>query len=290
MILSTLGEERAGLMVRRLVSGVPSPLRQRRRFMILRAYIDDSYDNHVFVLGGYVGTTQQFERMADEWMDALKAFGFLPELHMAEFWQRFGEKSKERLEPFISIAERNSLYEVSAFLDMKDFQRVCDIYGMTGMDADPYYAILNLFTSGFSKAMLDGGIHEKVDLVFDRQSQKKRVLKAWDAFIETAPPAQRNFIRGEPRYEDSEEFMPLQAADMLAWWARKRFAVDRFGVTTGSLYPWRQPRDDHGYRIRIAIKPWGTSKTTRRGIAKTIRKVNFMRNGIIDPRLIISAG
>lgn len=59
-----------------------------------------------------------------------------------------------------------------------------------------------------------------VEFVFDRQSAKSIILAGWDAYVENRHESIRDQFGTAPRFEDDEEFLPLQAADFLAWWIR----------------------------------------------------------------------
>jgi hypothetical protein len=62
---------------------------------------------------------------------------------------------------------------------------------------------------------------EVIDFIFDQQSQKNIILRAWDEYVETKQPGVRELYGGAPRFEDDKKFLPLQAADLWAWWIRK---------------------------------------------------------------------
>jgi hypothetical protein len=62
------------------------------------------------------------------------------------------------------------------------------------------------------------GLHDKVDFIFDdRVMEKKKIRDAWDSFKENAAAEARPYIGSDPRFEDDKEFLPLQAADLIAW-------------------------------------------------------------------------
>jgi hypothetical protein len=65
----TLAAER----VLALISGYPKAIRQRRRFMVLQAVIDDSGKgvDPVFVLAGFVLSAFKWSVFADQWKSIL---------------------------------------------------------------------------------------------------------------------------------------------------------------------------------------------------------------------------
>jgi hypothetical protein len=53
--------------------------------------------------------------------------------------------------------------------------------------------------------------------------QKQKFMSAYETFKRCAPPESRPYIGTSPVFEneDNPEFLPLQAADMIAWHARR---------------------------------------------------------------------
>ena len=69
------GDDKACLFVRRLVSGLPSPKRKERQFLVLQIWFDDSGKDGiapVFVLAGYLAPVKEWCDFADAWDRQLK--------------------------------------------------------------------------------------------------------------------------------------------------------------------------------------------------------------------------
>ena len=64
-------------------------------------------------------------------------------------------------------------------------------------------------------------LDEKIDFFFDNQSEKKAIISSWENYVLERPDETRKYYGATPRFEDDEEFLPLQAADFWAWWVRK---------------------------------------------------------------------
>lgn len=69
-------------------------------------------------------------------------------------------------------------------------------------------------------------LDEKVDFIFDNQSEKSHILTAWDAIVAGHLDQVKERFGATPRFEDDQEFLPLQAADFWAWWVREWFEED----------------------------------------------------------------
>ena len=68
------------------------------------------------------------------------------------------------------------------------------------------------------------GISEPVDFIFDYQEGMcAPVQEAWDALKKVAPPIVKNRLGAGPQFkkDTDPDGLPLQAADLLAWWIRR---------------------------------------------------------------------
>ena len=76
-------------------------------------------------------------------------------------------------------------------------------------------------------------LDQQVDFYFDDHSSKRGVLDGWDHFVATRGDEVTARYGATPRFEKEEDFLPLQAADFLAWWVRE-------GYKKGTLEKIRQ--------------------------------------------------
>jgi hypothetical protein len=94
-------------------------------------------------------------------------------------------------------------------------------------------------------------LQEKVDFIFDeRVKEKKKIRDAWDAYKENADPDIKPYIGSDPRFENDIEFLPLQAADLNAWWIRK-MATEKRQITA---FPWKPRRQIPGVQFHYDEK------------------------------------
>jgi hypothetical protein len=47
------------------------------------------------------------------------------------------------------------------------------------------------------------------------------IIEAWDRYMASRPANIRNLYGARPRFENDQNFLPLQAADFWAWWVRE---------------------------------------------------------------------
>jgi hypothetical protein len=93
----------------------------------------------------------------------------------------------------------------------------------------------------------------KVDFYFDNRSGSGTLLDFWDDFVENQPEEFRELYGACPRFEDDEEFTPLQAADFWAWWVRKGYETDQLDkYTSGDFGAWKEKRHVHHALLTMA--------------------------------------
>ena len=103
---------------------------------------------------------------------------------------------------------------------------------------------------------------DRIKFIFDDQIAEKRMVRAfWNVFMKDAPQFAKNRMLGEPAFENDIDFKPLQAADLLAWWIRRRYLERNYGL----------PRKEFPRKIR-------TNPITTRAIFWTEDKLVEVRN------------
>lgn len=62
-----------------------------------------------------------------------------------------------------------------------------------------------------------------VQFFFDESEHKKLILSTWKSFAQSVPDDWRHLYANTPKFGDDKVHLPLQAADLWAWWVRKRY-------------------------------------------------------------------
>jgi hypothetical protein len=86
-------------------------------------------------------------------------------------------------------------------------------------------------------------LHEPIDFIFDEDSEKTKIPRGWELMKDAARDDIRSLMGDMPIFRDDEKTMPLQAADLYAWWA---FKWQREGVknwATDLPFPWPKNRN-----------------------------------------------
>ena len=214
------------------VSGLPPSRAHMRLLMVFQAFIDDSgTPGGVFVLAGHVASAEVWAKFSKDWEEMLP-YGTLDKDGKYHFKMSEMASNQERLarvEAFYRIIEHHHLLAISCKIDIRDLNRaISRLWSLNrsidwGPYADPFFftfrALIDCVHS--HRDQIPSLPRETIDFIFDDQSQKKMILSAWDNFIANREPDVQRWFGATPRFENDKEFLPLQAADLWAWWIRE---------------------------------------------------------------------
>lgn len=202
--------------------------------MTLQAYIDESSDEKGdFVLAGCISDAESWAAFTKEWEEVLK-YGILNKHGRYHFKMSDMALNKERMSRvplFIKIIEKYVLGFVSAKINISELKRALSRNRVTNVNinwgalSNPYYLTLRCLFDMFHiirDQMTDLiSLDEKISFIFDYRDERKTILSIWDEYLQARPENIKRFYGAVPRFEDDEKFLPLQAADLWAWWVRK---------------------------------------------------------------------
>jgi hypothetical protein len=148
--------------------------------------------------------------------------------------------------------------------------------------ANPYYAAFRGIVDAFHDQRANMANHgilpidEKVDFVFDERSEKKFIISSWDDYLSRRDDAVRQHYGSTPRFEKDGDFLPLQAADLWAWWVREWYEEEN---TEG--VPQRMRDFDFGKWKGKRGKRWIIAMSyTENNLVDTFR--NILRESSLD--------
>jgi hypothetical protein len=229
----------------------------------LQAFIDDSYESD-FVLGGHIASAESWAIFAKEW-ETLLPSGVLAANGKYHFKMAEMASTPERMErvpAFYWLIEKHVLVSISCRFNLVEYisakERVREEFHKMGITIDfdrwenPYSFAFRALVDKFHNSRKDLEavipLGEKVDFIFDSQSEKSFILAAWDSYIAGREDDVRDCYGATPRFENDQQFLPLQAADLWAWWVRewyeeedgklpKKMEAFDFGKWRGKLRP-----------------------------------------------------
>jgi hypothetical protein len=226
-----------------------------------QAFIDESTtEDHEFVLGGHIATAEAWAGFASEW-EKLLPQGTIAKNGKYHFKMKDMARSEDRLartELFYRVIEKYVTTSISCRVNLIEFRRGVESarnYLMQSIHViadfklfeNPYVfafrGMLDMFHMERERAAKIIPIDSKVDFVFDNRSEKSPILKARDDFMNNQQEYVRDCYGATPRFEDDQDFLPLQAADLWAWWVREWYEQDPcdnpIGLETFNFGKWR---------------------------------------------------
>jgi uncharacterized protein DUF3800 len=147
----------------------------------------------------------------------------------------------ERLPAFYRVIEKYVVTSISCRINLADFERAHAraMEWALARNWEPDFAswknpffytfrcLIDHFHGGREKMEALVPLTEKVEFIFDNQGEKAAILAAWDDYIALRDGAVRGYYGTHPRFEDDQDFLPLQAADLWAWWVREWYEHDQ---------------------------------------------------------------
>jgi|SRR6185369_2797141 len=242
----------AALEVRALVSGFPGKRAWRRRLFLLKRYqahVDGSGtgDPRLFVLAGVIAPVENWIAFTKDWQELLD---MKPQLEY--FKQSEMVKSPVRLERsgwFERVMSRHATGFISCSLRVDDLVKVIrQVQWPPGVShrnpeilENPYYFAFKAIITKLAAHQRDQlGLFEPIDFIFDDETEKSETLAGWERIKLNVSPDVRKLMGETPIYRDDKKLLPLQAADMFAYWVRKRQLNILHGRPEEPLFPWRQ--------------------------------------------------
>ena len=174
-----------------LVSGLYGQRRGQRLLFMLQAFIDESVDDSVLSMGGYVSTYEKWEAFEKEWQSALQRQPRIEYFKFSDCFKINGEYRKdgqfrgiseddalEKVADLYKIIGDHALAYVSCAVDPSLYRKMFRRFPKP--ISSPYYHCLLKILTWLPKALLDSGLEGSVNFVFDRQvMEEKSILDAW---------------------------------------------------------------------------------------------------------------
>jgi hypothetical protein len=211
--------------------GLRRDLYSRYGVGVLKAFVDDSGsdDTKYFVMAGYVAPVSAWDGFDEQWCTVLDDNPTIPYFHAVEAnslredgaWAGITEQERDsKIDRLINVIQSRDLQAVYVRLRQPDYNEVFKGKVPEKWDS-PYYCLFSSFVSlcGFVLSEQFGS-QGPIEFVFDNHDKyKKHGQQFYDGtrFLiqeKTAPNI---------HFRNDQDFPPLQAADLLAWQARRAF-------------------------------------------------------------------
>jgi hypothetical protein len=238
--------EEAGLKIIGLVCGLPGERAWQRPLLMIKeykAYVDGSGTGSpdLLVLAGYIAPAAVWLDFAKKWKAALNEVGidyFKMSEMASESWRPYAAYFYRIIEEFeISAAISCSIRTAELAKVVKAFPWPSYVSGLEQL-TNPYYLGFKCIIYFVAQKGQEAGLNEPVDFIFDDESEKALTTEMWDYLKISSAPELRKFMGDTPTYKKDHEVMPLQAADLYAWWVRKWTAEGVPNWADNLPFPW----------------------------------------------------
>jgi hypothetical protein len=212
--------------------------------MAIQAFVDDSRDGEeLLILAACITPSEKWAKFADEWSGLLTIKPPWKALKMSEIAMSNDVVRWERAEWHYRLIEKYVDFTVSMILPIPALNTVINKLGLNVDWANPYVTAFRMLIKLVADLSPRMGITQPIDFIFDTQSEGRKALGDWEANFADFPEHMKATLQEQPIFRNDERFMPLQAADMVAWLTRKSYL--RHGTVRG--IPFFFP--DDGYPL-----------------------------------------
>jgi Protein of unknown function (DUF3800) len=202
--------------------------------MVIQTYIDDSYDEGgVHVMAGFLARAECWARFTAEWEELLPLCRIgnsgRRRFKMAEMKNKLDD-----VKLFLDVIRKHVSYQVAVIVREDDLERAKKRIWSHSADLafSPREDIANIMIKFFGSQFFEVviGDHtnddwikpdDKIDIYFDNDSAPEWSLDDWEPLTAQLPLYAQEHVGEKPRFVNDELFVPVQAADFLAWWIRK---------------------------------------------------------------------
>jgi hypothetical protein len=276
--------------------------------VLLQAFTDDSgsdIGDRRLYMAGYLNRADAWELFSKAWRDECRAASPIEYLKMSEAQSLKGQfrgwSNEARDEKLRRLARVILHFQPLSFefsINRQAFDQVVAPASPRGLKSSHFTSCFAI-VSGVSRYIAEQGNDIPVEFIFDRQDGvSDDIGLAFDVMKRSLPSEAQKLIRGKPHFEDDKTFLPLQAADFLAWHLRREHENNVSLELTDLL------RADRGHLMigeidEAMMKKWaihhshqlGTpmlqSKTQWRNLKKEIQRLT---EAGIDPSTIQGPG
>jgi hypothetical protein len=207
---------------------------------MLQVFIDDSgWDGSspVFVLAGYIAPEKQWEEFSDEWQEVLdlpepNPIPFLKGVeaysldnHNRPFFGWTAEQRDARLGKFVSVINNRVTNAIVSVVPIEPYRKLFrGKFTAEQLDRPYFFSFFGMIVRlvKIAKSLGETG---PIDIIFDTLGGESKafMIDQYEKFLQVTPEEFRSYCPPLPKFENEQDFKPLQAADLLAWHVRRHY-------------------------------------------------------------------
>jgi hypothetical protein len=211
----------------------------------IQVWVDDSggEDQVVQVTAGLIGRTEEWAVFSERWARILAESPTVPLFKMHDaaaltgHFYGFSQPARDaKVKKLAELIAESGFNVIHVTLDMAGFDATFKVYPRSKPLNKPYFHAFHIMIMAVGYELLDRGERERFEIIFDEHKALGEKAKRWYPVVREANEAAiQALLPVEPLFRDDSDFLPLQAADMMAWLCRRD--------TIGEDYPfgWLAP-------------------------------------------------
>lgn len=226
---------------------------------MLQCFLDESGKGNgpVMVIAGWIAEAETWTMFDADWRQFLAgppslAYFKMKEAHRGNgaFWStREEEARRARVAIAQSVITDHVRAGVSITVPTEAYER---IFGAIPVWKDPYVFMLFQLIKSYKRDCGQLGLSREISFYFDKQEKAEgRIDEAWDFFEASGNERLLELMGDRPEFRDDKTSLPLQAADLMAWWIRRQLADHHEGVQPPP-FPWSKPDTIPSLAIRYS--------------------------------------
>lgn len=202
-----------------LVCGFSSRFREGRPLVMLAGHIDESYDDVIYTLAGWLSTADKWKQFSDDFEKA----GLPNTFHMKTNRRHEGK----RVHTLAAITCQYAMFRVDSVLHQKNYLKLAK--GKLAPELDsPYFFLFYQVILAACKLLDLMNLDDTVDWIFDEHGKIGTDANAWYFWIkEHAEPNIRRRFGSTPIFRGDDKVLPLKAADLFAWQINKHISFEQ---------------------------------------------------------------
>lgn len=214
------------------LSGYPTAVRKRKVLLAIQFMADDSGCKGAAkdaVMGGLLGSAQDWAVFADKWKECLDASPTIPYFKMNHAMRRTGpfarltdKQRRAKVESLVAVLNDKDLRFDALHITVDTAAYAKVVPAGKGGTANPYFYTFQMFIGAACREMIDRKETERCEIFFDEHLTLGEKSKRWYPFLRTIMSDDERAVAPiEPTFKNDVDFLPLQAADMIAWIQRR---------------------------------------------------------------------
>jgi len=151
----------------------------------------------------------------------------------------FGMNKTEIVASFYRIIERHALATIACAVPIDVLEKVAREFSDRPVDRNPFIFAFTAVVNLCAQSQHELNIHSPIDFIFDeKEGEQALIIAAWNYYVSMLPERERSVTGGTPIFRRSNIELPIQAADLCAWWYRKMYEETR--LMSGWPFPWSE--------------------------------------------------